>query len=163
MSDILPSDGRFDLLQRALEVTGLDAAIAAPGADLTVLAPTDDAFLGLAHRLGFTGGGEEEAFGAIADALAGLAPDGDPVPLLADILRYHVLDGARTRDELEAESTLPTLLEGASLSPFGGALGDGEPDAADPRFVAGGGDIAAGGVLVQPIDGVLLPFDSPLV
>jgi uncharacterized surface protein with fasciclin (FAS1) repeats len=161
MSSLLPADGRFDLLQRALGLTGLDAAVAAPGADLTVLAPTDEAFLRLAQGLGYTGDDEDGAFGAIATALAGLAPDGDPVPLLADILRYHVLDGARTRGEIEAERALPTLLEGASLAPFGDAIGDGDPDAADPRFVPGEGDIAAGGVLVQPIDGVLLPIDVP--
>ena len=161
MSSLLPADGRFDLLQRALELTGLDAAIGAPGADLTVLAPTDEAFLRLAHSLGYTGHDEDEAFGAVAGALAGLAPGGDPVPLLADILRYHVLDGARTRDEIEAARTLPTLLEGASLSPFGDSIGDGDPDAADPRFVEGERDIAAGGVLVQPIEGVLLPIDVP--
>ncbi|MBD0270988.1 MAG: fasciclin domain-containing protein [Acetobacteraceae bacterium] len=161
MSSLLPADGRFDLLQRALGLTGLDVAIAAPGADLTVLAPTDAAFLRLAQGLGYTGHDEDGAFGAIAAALAGLSPEGDPIPLLADILRYHVLDGARARDEIVAARTLPTLLEGASLSPFGGAIGDGDPDAADPRFVPGERDIAAGGVLVQPIDGVLLPIDVP--
>lgn len=161
MSSLLPADGRFDLLQRALELTGLDAAIAAPGADLTVLAPTDGAFLRLAQSLGYTGDNEDEAFGAVAEALAGLAPDGDPVPLLADILRYHVLDGAQTREKLEAARSLPTLLAGTSLAPFGDTIGDGDPDAADPRFVAGEGDIAAGGVLVQPIDGVLRPIDVP--
>lgn len=159
MSSLLPADGRFDLLQRALGLTGLDAAVAAPGADLTVLAPTDEAFLRLAQGLGYTGDDEDGAFGAIAEALAGLAPGGDPVPLLADILRYHVLDGAQTRGELEAARALPTLLGGVPLAPFGDSLGDSDPDAADPRFVPGEGDIAAGGVLVQPIDGVLLPID----
>jgi uncharacterized surface protein with fasciclin (FAS1) repeats len=161
MSDVLPATDQFDLLRRALEATGLDTALAAPGANLTVLAPTDDAFHDLARRLGFDGSDEEQAFDAIAAALAGLAPSGDPIPLLADILRYHVLDGARTRAEIESERTLPTLLEGAKIAPFGDSLGDGDPDAADPRFVPGAGDIAAGGLLLQPIDGVLLPTDVP--
>lgn len=162
MSSLLPADGRFDLLQSALELTGLDSALTAPGADLTVLAPTDQAFLRLAQGLGYAGDDEDGAFAAIATALAGLAPDGDPVPLLADILRYHVLPGAQTRDEIEAARSVPTLLGGVPLAPFGDAIGDSDPDARDPRFVPGEGDIAAGdGVLVQPIDGVLLPIDVP--
>ena len=161
MSDAFSANGQFDLLQRALEATGLDVAIAAPGADLTVLAPTDDAFLNLARSFGYHGDDETQAFDAIAAALAGLAPDGDPIPLLADILRYHVIDGAQSQAALREARTLPTLLEGATLSPFGTAIGDGDPDAADPRFVPGAGDIALGGVLLQPIDGVLLPLDVP--
>jgi uncharacterized surface protein with fasciclin (FAS1) repeats len=160
MPSILPANGEYDLLKRALEAAGLDAALEVPGADLTVLAPTDAAFLRLAQRLGFAGTDEDAAFGAIVAALTGLG-GGDPIPLLTDILLYHVIDGARTRAELQAETTLETLLPGATIAPFGNSLGDGDPDAADARFVPGVRDIAVGSVLIQPVTEVLLPIDVP--
>jgi uncharacterized surface protein with fasciclin (FAS1) repeats len=156
----LPANGEYDLLQRALEATGLDAALSAPGADLTLLAPTDAAFLKLAKSLGFTGTDEDAAYDAIVAALTRLG-GGDPIPLLTDILRYHVIDGARTRSELKGETTLDTLLPGATIAPFGNRLGDADPDAADARFVPGVRDIEAGGVLIQPVTEVLLPIDVP--
>ncbi len=152
--------GNYSILQAALAATGLDAALADPDTSLTLLAPTDAAFLDLARSLGYAGTDEEEAFQAIADALATLAPDGDPIPLLADILRYHVLGGAYTETEVLRAVSLDTLLTDAPLSAFGRALPDADPDAPDARLVPGAEQAAGNGVLL-PIDAVRLPVDIP--
>ncbi len=70
--DVLQLDGRFSVLLRALQVTGLDDAVAAPG-PFTLFAPTDEAFAALLSDLGVT-----------ADQLLA-NPD------LSSILLYHVL------------------------------------------------------------------------
>jgi uncharacterized surface protein with fasciclin (FAS1) repeats len=149
----------FDLLNAALRATGLDAALAAPGADLTLLAPTDGAFLSLARSLGYQGGSEEEALDAIVTSLTGLAPDGNPIPLLTDILRYHVLGEAKDRAGIAGATELETLLPGATLRPFGRTLGDGDPDADDARLR--GPAVETGNGTLQAITEVLLPIDVP--
>ena len=59
----------FDLLLNAVTAAGLDGALGDPEASLTVFAPNDDAFVGLAQTLGFHGDNEGGAFGFIVDAL----------------------------------------------------------------------------------------------
>jgi uncharacterized surface protein with fasciclin (FAS1) repeats len=149
----------FDILNTALGATGLTAALEAAGADVTLLAPTDGAFLKLVASLGYTGHDEGEATDAILTALGGLAPDGDPIPLLRDILLYHVVPDALARAEIAASTTLPTLLEGATLRPFGSTIGDGDPDARDASLVRL--TIQASNGTIQAIDEVLLPIDVP--
>ncbi len=148
----------FDLLNAALGAAGLTAALDDPAASLTLLAPTDAAFLRLARDLGYAGGGEQGAFDAIVAALTTLG-GGDPIPLLTDILRYHVLPEAKDRQEIQAATSLETLLPGATLSPFGNRLGDGDPDAVDARL-DGPTETLANGTL-QAITRVLLPTDVP--
>jgi uncharacterized surface protein with fasciclin (FAS1) repeats len=149
----------FDILSAALRATGLDAALADPGAGLTLLAPTDAAFLSLARALGYAGNSEQEAFTAIADALASLAPDGNPLPLLADVLRYHVLPEVLDRRDIAATPEAATLLDDASLRSFAGALQDGDPDATDARFVGRTIETANGNL--QAVNQVLRPIDLP--
>lgn len=148
----------FDLLAAALDAAGLTTALDDPGASLTLLAPTDAAFLRLARDLGYAGGGEQGAFDAIVAALTTLG-GGDPIPLLTDILRYHVLTEAKDRGEIQGADTLATLLPGATLAPFGNRLRDGDPDATDARLV-GETETLANGTL-QAVDRVLLPIDVP--
>jgi uncharacterized surface protein with fasciclin (FAS1) repeats len=149
----------FDLLNKALADTGLTAVFADPSADLTLFAPTDAAFLRLAQSLGFQGEDEAAAYAAIGAALTGLAPDGNPIPLLTDVLTYHVTGGALGRRDIVGDTEIPTLLEGGTLRPFGSALRDADPDAADPKLI-GQGEAATNGRL-QAIDNVLLPIDVP--
>ncbi|WP_376089414.1 fasciclin domain-containing protein [Roseomonas sp. CCTCC AB2023176] len=151
--------GDFDILNAALRATGLDAALADPAASLTLLAPTDAAFLSLARSLGFEGQDEAGAFDAIVAALTSLAPDGNPIPLLTDVLRYHVVPEPLTTAGIARTPELPTLLDGATVRPFAGALQDGDPDAADARLQplfleTGNGNI-------QAINEVLLPINLP--
>ncbi|MEO1293795.1 MAG: fasciclin domain-containing protein [Pseudomonadota bacterium] len=104
IADIAVGDDRFDILVQALTAADLVGAVADPTADLTVFAPTDDAFTQLAVDLGFTGdpADEDAVFGFIVSALTDLG-GGDPIPLLTDILLYHVAPGSQTAADLGAE------------------------------------------------------------
>jgi len=150
----------FDILARALDATDLAGAVGDPAAQLTVFAPTDTAFARLARDLGYTGDptDEDAVFSAIADSLSDLSGDGDPIPLLADVLLYHVSDGVRSSEAVAAADTVPTLT-GETIAPDGLRLVDREPDLLDPAVVEA--DIAASNGLVHAIDRVLLPLDVP--
>ncbi|MEM7678680.1 MAG: fasciclin domain-containing protein, partial [Myxococcota bacterium] len=149
----------FSLLVRALEATDLVDTLAAAN-DITVFAPTNAAFAALAAELGFEGdpSDEDAVFGAIAEALSGLAPDGDPIPLLTDVLLYHVSGGAKTAAEIDAAEVIETL-QGATFATEGAELIDNEPDIENPEIVAS--DILASNGTLQVLDRVLLPIDIP--
>lgn len=152
----------FDILLQALKATDLLDAVADPHADLTVFAPTDDAFIALARDLGadIEDGDDAGAFQAIVATLTDLAPDGDPIPLLKDVLLYHVSPGGQTVDHLQAEGTIDTLL-GVTFHVNGTELNDQEPDIENPEFIEGLTDIHAANGVIQGIDRVLLPIDLP--
>ncbi len=145
----------FDLLLTAVQTAGLAGALDDPEADLTVFAPTDAAFVGLSQALGFKGADEGEAFTYLVEALT-LLGGGDPIPLLTEVLTYHVAPGAQSAATLEAAESIATL-QGGTLSTDGSTIVDADPDVADPAFVAKDVDAANG--IVQVIDGVLLPAD----
>ncbi|MEX0367091.1 MAG: fasciclin domain-containing protein [Ruegeria sp.] len=146
----------FDILLNAVQAAGLAGALDDPDADLTVFAPNDAAFVGLATTLGFAGTDEGEAFAYIVDALTLLSAGGDPIPLLTDILLYHVSDGAQDSTAVLGSSTLDTLL-GATIGVDGTTLVDNDPDVSDPTLIAT--DIPASNGIAHVIDGVLLPVD----
>ena len=153
----------FDILLNALQAAELVEPVADSESDLTVFAPTDDAFIDLAQTLGadVADGDEEGAFGAIVEALTELSPDGDPIPLLQDVLLYHVSAGAKTLEELQEAGEVETLLDGATFEVDGHELIDADPTIDNPQFVEGATDIAAANGTIQVIDGVLLPIDVP--
>ena len=146
----------FDLLLNALQAAGLVPALDNPDSNLTVFAPNDAAFVAAAQALGFQGTDEAGAFGHIVDAVTLLSLGNDPVPLLSDILLYHVAPGALDSGDVLGSSTIETLL-GADLGVDGAALVDGEPDLPDANIIAT--DIAASNGFVHVIDGVLVPVD----
>ncbi len=146
----------FDMLLAAAGAAGLVEALADEDASLTAFAPTDAAFVSLAERLGFEGAGEAEAFDFIVGALTDLG-GGDPIPLLTDVLSYHVADGSATLGELQAERRIDTLLGGAQLRIAGDRLVDAEPDLDDAQVIAA--DIQTGNGVIHAIDQVLLPLD----
>lgn len=150
----------FNILVQALTAANLVDAVQNLN-DITVFAPTDAAFTQLAVDLGFDGDTSDEGavFGAIAEALTTLAPDGNPIPLLTDILLYHVSPGASTAEEIAAAGTIDTLLTGATFGVDGAELIDAEPDIANPSIVIP--DIDATNGVIQAIDRVLLPIDIP--
>ncbi|MEL6883486.1 MAG: fasciclin domain-containing protein [Pseudomonadota bacterium] len=150
----------FNILVKALGAAGLVETVQGL-TDVTVFAPTDAAFTQLAVDLGFTGdtSDEDAVFAAIADALAGLAPDGDPIPLLTDVLLYHVSGGVLTAEDIANSDSVATLLTGATITPDGTELGDNEPDIENPNIVIE--DIVATNGIIQAIDRVLLPIDIP--
>ncbi|WP_299744506.1 fasciclin domain-containing protein [uncultured Tateyamaria sp.] len=150
----------FNILVQALTAANLVETVQNLD-DITVFAPTDAAFVQLAVDLGFGGDTSDEnaVFGAIAEALAGLAPDGDPIPLLTDVLLYHVAAGARSAEDIAAAGAVDTLLSGASFAADGSELIDAEPDIENPNIVVP--DIAGTNGTIQAIDRVLLPIDIP--
>ena len=152
--------GDFDILLQAVQAAGLADALNDPNADLTVFAPVDDAFVKLAQDLGFEGTSEEGAFSAIVDKLTELG-EGDPIPLLKDILLYHVSPDEKSLEQIKNLETVETLLDGATISPDGNSLIDNDPDLEDPSFIAGATDIDASNGVVQGIDRVLVPLDIP--
>ena len=157
--DIATGSDDFNILVQALSTAGLVETIAGLN-DITVFAPTDAAFTALAVDLGFDGDttDEDAIFGFIAGALADLA-GGDPVPLLTDILLYHVSPGAKTAAEVDAADTVTTLLDGATFGSEGTELVDNEPDLDNPNIVIP--DIGAENGTIQAIDRVLIPLDIP--
>lgn len=158
--DIAAGSDDFNILVKALSAAGLVGTVEALN-DITVFAPTDAAFTQLALDLGFAGdtADEDAVFNFIAGALAGLAPDGDPIPLLTDILLYHVSAGAKTAAEIDAAEDVSTFLAGASFGSHGTELEDNEPDLENPNIVVP--DIAASNGTIQVIDRVLIPLDIP--
>ena len=158
--DIAAGSDDFNILVQALSTAGLVQTVT-DLEDITVFAPTDAAFTQLAIDLGFTGGDTDEdaVFAFIAGALADLAPDNDPIPLLTDILLYHVSPGAKTALQVDAADQVETLLTGATFGTEGTELVDNEPDIANPNIVIP--DIAGDNGTIQAIDRVLLPIDIP--
>ncbi|MEL6400343.1 MAG: fasciclin domain-containing protein [Cyanobacteria bacterium J06607_6] len=154
------NDQDFDILLQAVQTAGLVDALNDPAADLTVFAPTDAAFVALAQDLGFRGVDEASAFDAIVATLTDLG-NGDPVPVLTDILLYHVAPGAQSQAQLQADGTVTTLLTDANFGVEGEALIDNEPDLLNPNFVTALADVAAANGVVQGIDRVLIPLDLP--
>lgn len=150
----------FDILLEALETADLVEPLNDANADLTVFAPTDAAFIELAQDFGYEGSDEAEAFGAIANALTELG-DGDPVPLLQDILLYHVSPGAKEQTQLQAQAQVDTLLEKASFTVEGNELVDNEPDLTNPSFIGDLANVEAANGIIQGIDRVLVPIDIP--
>ena len=146
----------FDLLLNAVQAAGLAGALDDPNADLTVFAPNDAAFIGLAKTLGFDGNDEGAAFGYIVEALTLLSAGGDPIPLLKDILLYHVAPKALGSGDVLSADTIPTLL-GVDLGVDGASLVDQDPDIANPNLIAT--DIPASNGIAHVLDGVLIPAD----
>ncbi|MFA9566159.1 MAG: fasciclin domain-containing protein [Acidimicrobiales bacterium] len=113
--------GRIDFL----------GAVSDPHADLTVFAPTNDAFAALGDTLD-----------------AALA---DPGGLLTDVLAYHVLGESLTGEELVHAGSATTLLgEDVSVE-----VRDGNVFVNDAQVVIA--DIEASNGIVHVIDAVLLP------
>ena len=158
--DIAAGSDDFNILVQALTTAGLVETVQ-DLSDVTVFAPTDAAFTQLAQDLGFAGESSDEGavFSFIAGALAGLADDGDPIPLLTNILLYHVSPGAKSANQIDEAIQVETLLTGATFGTDGSELIDNEPDIENPNIVIP--DIAADNGTIQAIDRVLLPLDIP--
>lgn len=150
--------GDFDILLAAAKAAGLVGALDDPNADLTAFAPTDDAFKSLAETLGYDGASEEGAWTYLVDALTLLSKGDSPIPLLTDILSYHIAPQSLQSSQVLSSSTIPTLL-GPDLGVDGTTLVDADPSVADPSIVAV--DIVASNGIVHVVDGVLLPADLP--
>lgn len=149
----------FDILLNAVLAAGLDGVLADPNADFTVFAPTDRAFVRLARDLGMKGGGTEaEAFDTIVAALTALG-DGDPIPVLVNILLYHVSAGTQTSAEVLHAPFIESLLDGATVLPVRARLVGNEPDLRNPKLIEDALDIVASNGIIHAINRVLIPLD----
>jgi uncharacterized surface protein with fasciclin (FAS1) repeats len=128
-----------------------------------VFAPNDRAFIRLARDLGYHGRDEAGTWEFLVEALTGLG-DGDPIPVLTDILKYHVVpDRVNVFGFVKAvirNQEIPTLLEGATLDPFLFGLVDNEPDLRNPRLTFPV-NIRASNGFIHTINRVLIPVDLP--
>ena len=146
--------GDFDILLNAVTMAGLDAELRDPASDLTVFAPTDNAFITLAQELGYNGLDEQGSFNTIIDTLTTLG-GGDPVPMLRDILLYHVTAGTRTVSQLRAAGSVTTL-QGSSLEVRPRRLVDNDPNIADGDISRRRNILAENG-MIHVVTRVLLP------
>ena len=167
---VLESGGEFDsnrrdydILLNAVVTADLADALDDPDAELTVFAPNDAAFVRLAKDLGYQGGYDEnEAWNFLVAALTGLG-DGDPIPVLTDILLYHVVAGDVRPVDLIISTIFGqdiTTLLGATIRPFFIFLIDNEPNLRNPR-VAFPLDIEASNGRIHTVNRVLIPVDLP--
>ncbi|SDE75149.1 fasciclin domain-containing protein [Ruegeria marina] len=145
----------FDLLLQAVTTASLAGALDDPNADLTVFAPTDAAFVGTAQALGFSGTDEAGAFTFLVEALT-LLGGGDPIPILTQILTYHVAGESLQASQVLAAGSIETL-QGGTLTLNGASIVDADPDLPDPSLIQT--DIQASNGVAHVIDGVLLPVD----
>lgn len=147
----------FDILRDAVVAAGLADALNDPDAELTVFAPADSAFTGLAGALGYGGNSEKGAFNYIVESLT-LLGGGDALPLLTDILTYHVAAGALEASDVIGAGEVETL-QGGLLTLDAGttppSLEDADPGFANPGLIAT--DILASNGVIHALNGVLLP------
>jgi uncharacterized surface protein with fasciclin (FAS1) repeats len=150
----------FDILLNAVLAAGLEGALADRSADLTVFAPTDAAFVQLARDFGMKGNSEEQAFATIVAALTEIG-GGDPIPVLTNVLLYHVSAGAKTTKEVSEAGVLDTLLASGTIVPAYWRLLDNEPDLTNPAILWYADNIRAKNGIIHAISRVLIPVDLP--
>ncbi|MEM7750347.1 MAG: fasciclin domain-containing protein, partial [Pseudomonadota bacterium] len=153
----------LDILVQALSATsaagsGLLTAALNPDADLTVFAPTDQAFINFASAIDPSVVTEDQAVTTLLGASALLSPSDNPTEFLNTVLAYHVSPGAQTAKEIAKSHEIETLA-GPTIIPNGNSLRDQDPDLPDPSFVPEFTDVAASNGVVQVIDEVLQPYD----
>jgi serralysin len=144
----------YDILLNAVVTAGLAETLATPGLDVTVWAPNDAAFIRTARDLGFTGRDEAGAWAFLVEALTDLG-GGDPIPLLTEILTYHVTPGARGVVSVLTTTTFPTL-QGGTITRHGFTLQDAAPSLRDPKLTFPLQVRASNGI-IHTIDRVLIP------
>jgi uncharacterized surface protein with fasciclin (FAS1) repeats len=133
--------GDFDILREAVLATGLDRTLSS-NRQLTVFAPTDQAFLDL------TGASTEAAAFA---AVAGLG-----LGAVADVLAYHVVPGRRQAESVVPAKRLRTL-QGGFLTKAGGSTTLVDTQGGRASIVAPDAAVVSNGV-VHVIDSVVRPF-----
>lgn len=151
----------YDILLTALQTADLVDALNDPDSNLTVFAPNDLAFIRLARDLGYSGNDESDAWDFLVVTLTSLG-DGDPIPVLTNILLYHVVGTRISIVEFLALSfegeEVETLLEGATFRPGFFRIIDNDPDIRNPALVRPLRINADNGI-IHTINRVLLPID----
>lgn len=172
------TDGQdFDILNMLL-LTAEVKEFADPDANLTLFAPTDEAFIKLDNVLsGYEADPEDSPFPAesreaaayeeIINYLSSIEQinkslpsggTGDIVARLQDVLKYHLSAGTQTAEDIQsATAPITTLFEGTTIRFEDGKLIDQLPDFADPQLQTGKTGITASNGIIHAIDNLLLP------
>ncbi len=164
--DIAEGNGSFTILIEVAGILddafelGLGTALTGGAGDVTVFAPTDNAFVELAPLLGFPA--DEEATVETVKAFYA-SFDGAALETLRDVVLYHVVGGKTLAGSVDGLDSVTTLL-GADidLSKFSlltgnTILGDIDPDNINPRVIIP--DLEGAGGVIHVVDKVLLPVD----
>ncbi|QYF96133.1 fasciclin domain-containing protein [Massilia sp. PAMC28688] len=137
----------FNSLLAAVTKAGIGSTLTASNAQLTVFAPTDQAFTDLARQLGFADAG------AMVNAL--------PAPALQSILTYHVLGTKKLAADLVAggatQNTAYTFANAPARLSFDFTSGVKITDAALTTATVVTADVAASNGVIHAVDKVLVP------
>merc|ERR1712161_103132 len=125
--------GIFSTLVAALSATDLVGAVSEPAGPLTVFAPTD------------------EAFTALPTGLVSCLLEEQNLPILSDILLYHVAAGTVFSTDLTNGQQLSTLLDGEVVT------ADLNNGVKINKSTVVGADVQASNGVIHIIDAVLLP------
>jgi uncharacterized surface protein with fasciclin (FAS1) repeats len=147
----------YDILIMAAQTADLVGALNGPDDDLTVFAPNDRAFLRTARALGYTGFSEQGTWNFLVAALTDLG-NGDPVPVLKNVLLYHVAAGRLVPLHIANAGKVDTLL-GESFKVRFVRLVDKAPNLRDPDFNVDALNIKASNGVIHGITRVLIPVD----
>jgi len=144
IASVVSGKAGLSIFLEAAELAGLTEALSDPTAELTVFAPTNDAFLEYLGVLGVEG---------LEDI---------PTDRLVDVLTYHVVPAVAYSGDLSDGQVLPTLTSsGANLTVYLFP----RPGSSDQILVSGTfvriPDVAAGSSVVHVIDKVLRPIVMP--
>ena len=148
----------YDILLNAVVAADLADTLDDESLSVTLFAPNDRAFIRLARDLGFSDFGEEAAWEFLVAALTELG-NGNPIPILTDVLLYHVAPTALNPLQVIFSSRIPTL-QGEDIRPLFFRLRDNEPDLRDPYVFLPLNVQASNGVL-HTVTRVLIPADLP--
>ncbi len=147
----------FDILLNAVLAANLQGALADTSKQFTVFAPNDQAFMRTARDLGFTGSGEQATWDFLVGALTDLG-GGDPIPVLTNILLYHVAPVSLNPFQVVFSRHIDTLL-GQSFGVRGIVLVDKDPDIRNPFLNLFNLNIKASNGRIHAITRVLIPVN----
>ena len=163
--ETIAADEQFTLLAGfvgavdAATEAGIADILGAPGADLTIFAPTDDALTATARALGYVGTTPDGVLPFLLTALDTVS-GGDPAALGATILLYHAVPVALTPADFAADDLAGAATALGPMLSFGnGTLIDLDPDNADADI---GAFTATDNGSLFAIDQLLLPVDLTL-
>ncbi len=147
----------YDILLNAVLAAKLEGALADASKQYTVFAPSDAAFIRTARDLGFTGNGEQAAWEFLVGALTEIG-GGDPIPVLTNILLYHVAGKSLSPLQVLLSRKIDTLL-GTSFKVNGIKLVDADPDITNPSLNLFALNIKATNGRIHGITRVLIPVN----
>lgn len=147
----------YDILIKAAQTADLVGALNDPSANLTLFAPNDKAFIRTARSLGYTGFSEQGTWDFLVSALTGLG-NGNAVPVLRNILLYHVAAGRLGPLQVVFAGKVDTLL-GESFRVRFVQLIDKAPKLPNPYFNVDALNIKASNGVIHGITRVLVPVD----